>query len=153
MEIMNICWYKDEDLAIYFDKEPEISVQYLRPHENAVDVYKKPFRLEKSLNVWLFDFVNEHDFFFSIPFHYAWDGASIPRFFWRLLGSKTDNRFLIASLIHDVLCENHDYIDGDIYLSTIVFERLLYVSKVNAFNRWMIKHSVDNFQKFCGWEN
>ena len=75
---------------------------------------------------------------------------TIPRVFWRLIGPKTDNRFLVPSLIHDVLCENHDYIDDDRYFSTIVFERLLYVSKVNAFNRWMIKHSVDNFQKVAG---
>ncbi len=151
METMNICWYKDEDLAIYFDKEPEISVQYPKPNKNAPDVYQKPFRLEKSLKVWLFDYVNEHNFFFSIPLYYTWDGASIPRFFWRMLGSKTDNRFLIASLIHDVLCENHDYIDNDRYFSTIVFERLLYVSKVNFFTRWLMKHCVDNYQKFCGW--
>ena len=24
------------------------------------------------------------------------------------------------------------------------------VSRVNAFNRWMIEHSVDNYQKICG---
>ena len=24
------------------------------------------------------------------------------------------------------------------------------VSRVNAFNRWMIRHSVDNYQKICG---
>jgi hypothetical protein len=28
---------------------------------------------------------------------------------------------------------------------------LLYVSKVNPFSRWLMKHSVDNWQKFCDW--
>lgn len=151
MGIMNICWYKDENLAIYFDKEPKIFIQYLKPNCTTKEVYQKPFKLEENLKVWLFDYINEVDFSFSIPSEYTWDGATIPRFFWRLMGSKTDNRFLIASLIHDVLCENHDYIDNDRYFSTIVFERLLYVSKVPAFNRWLMKHCVDNYQKFCGW--
>ena len=151
MVTMNICWYKDEDLAIYFDSEPKISIQYLIPNHKNDEVYKKPFKLDETLKVSLFDYVNEQNFSFSIPSDYTWDGATIPRFFWRLLGSKTDNRFLIASLIHDVLCENHDYIDNDRYFSTIVFERLLYVSKVNFFIRWLMKHSVDNWQKICGW--
>ena len=104
------------------------------------------------LNI-IVDEIEQEQYEFLIPQYYTWDGATIPRMFWRLIGSKSDNRFLVPSLIHDVLCENHDYIDSQRYLSTIIFERLLYVSKVNAFNRWMIKHSVDNFQKFCGWEN
>ena len=53
-------------------------------------------------------------------------------------------------MVHDTLCENHHYIDGDRYLSTIVFERLLSVGGVGSFKRWLMKHSVDNFQKFCG---
>ena len=121
--------------------------------EEVKEIYKKPFINNKELRVVIEDRIEQEIYEFTIPEWYTWDGATIPRAFWRLIGSKTDNRFLVPSLIHDVLCENHDYIDGNRYLSTIVFERLLYVSKVNAINRWMIKNSVDNFQKFCGWEN
>ena len=55
------------------------------------------------------------------------------------MGAKTDPRFLVPSLIHDVLCENHDYIDNDRYLSSVVFERLLYVSNVNPVSRCLLK--------------
>ena len=130
-----ITWYEDDEIGIYFDKIPDLRMQYVMPwmtDEQKEEINKKPFINLEKLKVKIVD------------------GATIPRAFWRLIGSKTDNKFLIPSLIHDVLCENHDYIEGNRYLSTIVFERLLYVSEVNAFNRWMIKHSVDNFQKLFG---
>ena len=146
-------WYRDDEIGIYFDKVPDLEMQIIMPWMSAEEVKKinkKPFINEEDLEVKLVDFTSNETYGFTIPVGYTWDGATIPRVFWRLIGSKTDNRFLIPSLIHDVLCENHDYIDSDRYFSTIVFERLLHVSKVNAFNRWMIKHSVDNFQKIAG---
>lgn len=149
-------WYADEELKIIFDKVPDLDVQFVMPWmtpEQVKEINEKPFICEEELRVIIVDEVEQEQYEFLIPKGYTWDGATIPRMFWRLIGSKSDNRFLVPSLIHDVLCENHDYIDNQRYLSTIIFERLLYVSKVNAFNRWMIKHSVDNFQKFCGWEN
>ena len=147
-------WYADEELKIIFDKVPELNIQFVMPWmtpEQVKEINKKPFICEEELKVIIVDEIDQEQYEFTIPEGYTWDGATIPRMFWRLIGSKSDNRFLVPSLIHDVLCENHDYIDSQRYLSTIIFERLLYVSKVNAFNRWMIKHSVDNFQKFCDW--
>lgn len=150
-------WYNDDEVAIYFDKTPEVRIRYIMPYmleEEIEDIYEKPFISESKLNVVLVDKILQEKYKFEIPEFYTWDGATIPRVFWRLIGAKTDNKFLIPSLVHDVLCENHDYINGDRYFSTIVFERLLYVSKVNAFSRWMIKHSVDNFQKVAGkWKD
>ena len=151
-----IVWYSDDELEIVFNKTPDLDIRFIMPCMTKAEINeinKKPFICEKDLFVTLKDKVQQVTYEFLIPKGYTWDGATIPRIFWRLIGSKSDNRFLVPSLIHDVLCENHDYIDDNRYFSTIVFERLLYVSKVNAFSRWMIKHSVDNFQKFCGWEN
>ena len=151
---MSICWYQDEEVEIKFSKIPNLKVRFATPDmtkEQINEINKKPFVCCEELDVILIDKIEQEKYYFSIPKGYTWDGASIPRLFWRLIGSKTDNRFLVPSLIHDVLCENHDYIDCDRYFSTIVFERLLCVSNVNPLSRWMIKHSVDNFQKFCGW--
>lgn len=148
-----IVWYSDDEITIKFDNVPDLDVQIIMPWmtpEQVKEINKKPFICEEELGVTLIDEIEQTTYSFVIPKGYTWDGATIPRVFWRLIGSKSDNRFLVPSLIHDVLCENHDYIVDDRYFSTIVFERLLYVSKVNAFNRWMIKHSVDNFQKVAG---
>ena len=147
-------WYKDCELEIYFDSVPVVIMRYAKPFDDdniKEDIAKKPFISKKELNVLLVDSINCKRYEFSIIKDYCWDGASIPRFFWHLIGSCTEPRFLIPSLIHDVLCENHNYIDNDRYFSTRVFERLLYVSGVNPFNRWLMFHSVDNFQKFCSW--
>ena len=153
---MSICWYEDDDIGIYFSSYPDISIQYIQPNSSKNDkqkITKKPFKLNNDLVVKIIDYFNNEEFTFNIDSNYTWDGATIPRFFWRVFGANTDSRFLIPSLIHDVLCENHDYIDDNRYLSTLIFERLLYVSKINPFSRWIMKHSVDSFQKFCNWEN
>ncbi len=147
-------WYKDEDIGIFFSQKPHIDVRYVNSNmdeKQKKDIESKPFENKNNISVLLWDYTNNKNYEFNIPAGYTWDGGSIPRFFWRLIGPKTDNRFLIPSLIHDVLCENHNYVDNDRYFSTQVFERLLYVSGVGSFKRWMMKHSVDNFQKFCGW--
>lgn len=149
-----ITWYSDDEIAILFDKTPNVTMRYVTPfttEEEKKEINKKPFINLSELRVILKDKIEQETYEFIIEKDYTWNGASINKLFWRLIGSNTDQRFLIPSLIHDVLCENHDYIDNDRYFSTIVFERLLYVSKVNPFSRWLMKHCVDNYQKFCNW--
>lgn len=148
-----ITWYSDDEIAILFDKVPNVTMRYVTPfttEEEKKEINKKPFINLSELKVILQDKIEQEAYEFIIPKDYTWNGANIPRVFWRLMGSMTDNRFLIPSMIHDTLCENHDYIDDDRYFSTIIFERLLYVSKVNPFSRWLMKHSVDNYQKIGG---
>lgn len=145
-------WYEDDELKIEFDKVPCVSVRYALPSMTQAEkksIAKYPFICKKSLHIKIIYFTDVCEF--TIPKDYTWDGATIPRIFWRLIGSKTDSKFLIPSLIHDYLCENHKAVDYNRYLADKVFERLLYVSGVPAFNRWLMFHSVDNFQKFCGW--
>lgn len=150
---MDIIWYSDDEIAILFDKAPKVTMRYVTPfttEEEKKEINKKPFINLSELKVILQDKIEQENYEIIIEKDYTWNGANIPRIFWRLMGSMTDNRFLIPSMIHDKLCENHDYIDDNRYFSTIVFERLLYVSKVNPFSRWLMKHSVDNYQKICG---
>ncbi len=150
-----ITLYDDEKLAILFSIIPEIEVRYILPNMNETQkeiIEKLPFENKKDLEVILIDKTLPKEYEFTIQKRYCWDGATIPRIFWRLIGAKTDPKFLIPSLIHDVLCENHKYVDNDRYFSTITFERLLYVSEVPDFSRWLIKHSVDNYQKLF-WSN
>lgn len=149
-----ISWYEGDYIGIQFDAIPQVCMRYSIPsmtQKEKEDINRKPFLNKKDLRVRLIDYNKSKTYEFVIPKDYKWDGASIPRMFWRLIGAKTDPRFLIPSLIHDVLCENHSFVNNDRYFADKVFERLLYVSGVPAFNRWLMFHSVDNFQKFCGW--
>lgn len=147
-------WYKDKNLAITFNITPCVKMRYPLPSMTTVEknaISKYPFENKKRLEVKLEDFKKNKTYKFTIRANYCWDGASIPRLFWRDIGAKTDPRFLIPSLIHDVLCENHNYIDNDRNFSSCVFDALLKVSKVSKPKRFLMKNSVDMYQRFCKW--
>ena len=155
MDKANIKWYEDKEISIFFSDTPHVCVRYLLPthtEEEKKSIKKYPFICKTNLDVKLFDHIKERSYGFTIPKGYCYDGASIPRIFWRLIGSNTDNSFLIPALIHDVLCENHHYVNNDREFSTKVFESLLKVSEVGKVKRFFMTKSVGLFQKlFCDW--
>lgn len=147
-------WYSNKYVRIFFDDIPRVAIRYILPStdkDTKKSIKKYPFINKKHLIVKIEDFKKDNIYKFTIPKYYCFDGASVPRFFWRVIGSNTDNNFLIAAMVHDVLCENHSYINNDRALSTQVFNALLESSDVHPFKRFLMKHSVDNFQKFCKW--
>ena len=147
-------WYSNDQVSISFDTYPRICMRYVLPSttkEGRKSIKKYPFINKRTLKVCLIDNVKDKIYEFDIPKNYCFDGASVPRFFWRVIGPNTDNNFLISALIHDVLCENHNYIDNDRKFSTQVFNALLEVSEVPPFKRFLMKNSVDFYQRFCHW--
>lgn len=147
-------WYEDKRYRILFNYVPKVAIRYILPDMTKAEkqsISKYPFINRASLWVKLSDKKKNKVYEFIVPKDYCWDGATIPSVFWNLIGAKTDNRFLVPSMIHDVLCEHHEYVDYDRYFADKIFERLLYVSGVPGWKRWLMFHSVDNFQKFLGW--
>ena len=147
-------YYSNKKVGIFFSENPHISIRYYIPsmtEEERKSIERYPFINKKNLQVRLVDYKKDKTYNFEIPKGYCYDGASIPRLFWRIIGSNTDNRFLIPALIHDILCENHSFIDNDRKFSTEVFNALLEASDVNAFKRFLMKNSVDCFQKTQKW--
>lgn len=145
-----ITWYKDNDLKIKFDRIPDVDISYPMPfygEDRNKAICNKPFVNKEPLLVILS--YGKYTYAFKVPSGYEWDGASIPRLFWRIIGSNTNPEFIIASMLHDRLCENHHFIDNDRYLSTLVLEKCLKVAGVGNLKRWLMKHCVDNYQKFC----
>ena len=65
------------------------------------------------------------------------------------LALEIDPIFLISALVHDVLCENHRYVDYDRNFSTEVFNALLESSQVPALKRFFMTKSVNFYQFFC----
>ena len=129
-------WFKSEELSIFFSDIPRVCVRYIIPsttEDEAKSIKRYPFMNKKEITVALFDHKKKKSYKFAIPKGYCYDGATINRFFWRIIGSKTDNTFMIAALIHDVLCENHHYIDNDRELSSKVFRDLLLTGGVGRF--------------------
>ncbi len=148
-------WCSNKYVGVFFDDVPHVYIRYTLPSstgEEKKSIKKYPFINKRNLKVKLIDYKKDKTYNFSIPKGYCYDGASIPRLFWRVIGSNTDNRFLIPALIHDVLCEHHEYVDNDRKFSSNVFNALLEASDVYPMKRFFMKNSVDLFQKlFCKW--
>lgn len=149
-------WYEDDYIGIYFSECPHVDMRYATPvmsEEEKKEIEKKPFINKKELQVILFDYDNSNRYEFTIPENYKWDGMTIPRFAWSLIGiSKENSCGLIASMIHDYLCTHKNVIGNDKSFSTDVFNALLEVSGVNKFKRFIMKNSVALFQTlFCRW--
>ena len=106
-------WCSNKYVGVFFDDVPHVCIRYTLPSstgEEKKSIKKYPFINKRNLKVKLIDYKKDKTYNFSIPKGYCYDGASIPRLFWRVIGSNTDNRFLIPALIHDVLCEHHEYV-------------------------------------------
>ena len=150
-------WFDDKNLGINFDLEPQIGVRYILPsmsEDEKISVKKYPFINKLNLEVLLEDKRKQKKYLFTIPKMYCFDGASIPRLFWRIIGPNTDNKFLIPAMVHDYMCENHSCVGYDRDFSTKVFDALLKVSGVKSCKRFLMKNSVNIFQKiFCNWRS
>ena len=150
-----IKWCENEKVIVYFNGTPYVSIRYAAPSMTDAEIQavkKYPFINKTNLTVRLRDKVKDRTYEFDIPKGYCYDGASIPWLFRRIIGAPTDNSFLIGALVHDVLCENHQYVMNDVKFSTEVFNALLESSRVGKVKRYLMKHSVNTFQKlFCKW--
>lgn len=143
-------WCRDDKLRliIEFNCKPKPLMRYALPDMSSVEkkkIQKYPFLNTKDLEVTIRYEDTIHKF--TVPKGYCWDGATIPSIFWHLIGSKTQPEFLIASMIHDVLCENHHYVNNNRYLSSIVFKSLLLEAGVSNIKANVMFFAVDNFQR------
>lgn len=148
--------YNDKNLSVYFTQKPVILIRCPEDAENQeekIEFIKKPFLCKTHFWILLLDHKKEKSHKIEVEEGYTWDGASIPRLAWRIIGSNTDNLFLRASLVHDKMCENKDCIEYDRAFSTNVFNSLLKKAGVNKFRRFIMKNSVACFQKtLCDWK-
>ena len=148
-------WQDDDWCRVGFSAVPDIANKEINKNVMTPDEIKqakdKPLYLKNSVDVYLRDCDKCITYTFNIPAGYDYDGASIPRFLWRLIGSKESIEFKVAALLHDYICDNKRVVNYDRYFADKVFERLLEAGDVCAFKRWLMFHCVDNYQKFCGW--
>ena len=77
----------------------------------------------------------------TVPSGYVFDGASIPRLFWSIIGSPTDPQFMRAALVHDWLCD-HVVRSRDRRLADEIFLYLLECSSVPVRKRYAMYAAV-----------
>lgn len=150
-----IKWAENNKAIVYFDNVPNVSIRYVLPSMNDAEiksVKKYPFINKKTLTVRLVDKIKDRTYQFDIPKGFCYDGASINRLFWRIIGTPTDNSFLIGALVHDQLCLRKELVMHDREFSTEVFNVLLQESKVSKLKRKVMCLAINFYQKcFCDW--
>ena len=155
MEKVNIKWYENKELVIFFNHKPNTNMLEPLPsmtqeEKDMIEIY--PFINRTALRVALFDRVKNKVYKFTIPKSFRWDGATIPCWLWWIIGSKTNPKFRTASLLHDYLCCNKYIINFDRNLSSKVFGACLKVAGVGFLRRSIMVMSVDIWQAiFCDW--
>lgn len=151
---------KEQVLDVVFSQTPDVKVRVIKQddEENIKKNKKKfPFELCSSLSVRIV--TNKRTFSFIIFKGYTWNGADIPRFFWRVVGSRTDNDFLIASMLHDYLLEFKVYILNEILkkqistkeyrrLTSLIFRHVIKSQGTNTIKANVMAYFVDVFQMF-----
>lgn len=109
-------------IKLYTDRAELIEVRDLVLDVDYAVKGSQRMKLLKSLHVKVGGVVR------IIPNGTEWNGASIPRLFWSIIGKPTQQEFALASLIHDYLYMiRHDRDEAD-----AVFRKLLDWAGVNG---------------------
>ena len=149
---------KEKIINVEFSDNPDVRIRVISSQDSDyIKLVKKkyPFELYNSLNVIIT--TNKRTFNFTIFNGYTWNGADIPRLFWRIIGSRTDNDFLIASMLHDYLLEFKSYILNEILhnsitkkeyrrLTSLIFRHVIKIQGTNTIKANIMSWCVDVFQ-------
>ena len=150
---------------VLFNEPPEVKIRTI--YENDLPKIKEnkqsfPFILENDVIVTIK--TDERKFSFKIGRNYIWNGADIPRIFWRIVGAKTDNAFLTASMVHDFMLEYKKFIYEDVLkksisvsnyrkLTSLIFREIVKQCGTGTIKANIMSWCVDTFQCILGdWQ-
>ena len=128
-----------------FNVEPEIIVK--------PQIKDKPFMLNNDV-CYLSKLFDDNRYIVRLEKGYSWDGATIPRFLWRIAGSQYNPEFLPASMIHDWLCENKNFIEKNgVKISSDIFRDILVLYNVPFWKAKIMALAVRCYQSLQkGWK-
>lgn len=157
---------KEEITDILFSPVPDVRIRVIDfgDSETVIESKKKyPFKLHNSITVCIS--TTKRDFSFCIHNGFCWNGADIPRVLWRLIGSRTDNDFLLASMVHDFMLNFkfqiiEEVLNGNITLgeyrrlTSLIFREIVKANGTKPFKANVMSFFVDSFQKLLqlGWK-
>lgn len=129
----------------------QLPLKNFHTKEELKEIKKRPYILKRRA---LFSVMYKNEqYCFLFERGYTWDGATIPKGTQWIIGPKGCPAFLLSSMVHDKLCENHNFIKNDRHLSSLIFKELLLASDVGEVKANIMFNAVDNFQKICGgWD-
>lgn len=142
-----------DELRITSDIEPKPHYRMVMPYTTKKEIdgiLKKPFAVGHQVTVTIETPEEEYKLFFSKD--YTWDGASVPPVV-RLLLKKGDPRYLLASMLHDKVCECPWLIDYNLELSTNIFKYTAMSCKTNKLVANCMAFFIDKYQRrFTKWQ-
>lgn len=156
---------KEKLNKVIFNTTPQVRIRVIETNDKKAKEKKKyPFKLDNDVVVTID--TDERRFSFKIKKGYIWNGADIPRCFWRLIGSRTDNAYLKASMVHDFMLEHKKYILEDVLkssmsfkeyrrLTSLIFRQILKDTGTNTIKANIMSWCVDVFQMTLnkkGWK-
>lgn len=157
---------KEKVLKIDIEPVPDVRIRVINDTDTEptkAGKIKYPFELFNTVTVTIT--TNKKQFTFDIYNGYTWNGADIPRFLWRLIGSRTSNEFLIASMLHDFLLQFKKYILKEVLqnsmsvneyrrLTSLIFREKIKNQGTNIIKANIMAWAVDIFQHYGnrkGW--
>lgn len=150
-----LIWYQDKHITVSFSDVPRVKERFIIPgmdEDIKKSIKRYPYKNCCNLTVLVEDHKKNKVYEFTIVKGYCFDGASIPGWILKVvIGAKTDNKFLIAAMVHDWMCENHEVVGHDRNLSSRVFKGLLLTGGTSKFKSQLMYLGVDNFQRFQKW--
>jgi hypothetical protein len=139
-----IIWCDKPELKITSDIVPITTVCKPLPDDSKeLKKYKRlfPYRNVKDVVFYVEYLGTKYEIFIHEGFR--WNGTNC-------LGLQHYPKLLDASMVHDLLCNNHDLVNQDRQLSSMIFREIGIASGVNKAFMYTAYHCVDNFQKIYG---
>lgn len=122
----------------YFNEEPKINVNL---HNKEM-----PFTLLNNV-LYTSSVIDGEVYKIGVNKGFKYDGATIPRFLWRIIGSQYNPEFLPAALIHDRICIEKTLIPKHgVKVSSRIFRDILVMYGVSNFKAWVMSTAVQLFQ-------
>lgn len=89
-----------------------------------------------------FEYVGPDGRSWRVPAGAAVDGASIPQFFWSLIGGPFEGRYRAASVVHDFYCDVRSRKSADVHQ---VFHDAMLCAGVEPVRAWLMHQAVLRF--------
>ena len=140
-------------IHIETDTIPDVTARVILPEMGKLEreyIKQKPFVSNENTGYTII--YDGKQYFLFISKGYSWDGATIPFGFRWILGGKGNPAFLVASCVHDKMCEEKHLIDYDRHLSSLIFRELLKACGCSAFKAQIMYLAVEAFQKTQNWK-
>ena len=147
----------DSVLGIFGQKNGNVSIKSNSiPKIIKTNDTDKPFTLDNDVtfSINYLDSENkEQKYKIPVKKGYKWDGASIPTGLQWAVGEKETPEYAVASMLHDVMCEDHSKIGNNRNLSSNIFRALLKINGTSSIGANIMSWFVDLYQYcFSNWD-